>query len=67
MVTGAGDRGKHLEHADRKVGVRNLIAAAALLGSARAFVVPRGEPVDSWPTGLPHGSAGSSSKQGLPG
>jgi hypothetical protein len=22
------------------------------------FGVPRGEPVDSWPTGLPHGSAG---------
>lgn len=30
-------------------------------------VVPCGEPVDSWPTGLPHGSADLASKQGLPG
>jgi hypothetical protein len=36
-------------------------------GTTQCSVVPRGEPVDSWPTGLPHGSAGSFSKQGRPG
>ena len=36
-------------------------------GTTQCSVVPRGEPVDSWPTGLPLGSADLASRQGLPG
>jgi len=38
-------------------GARGTSSRCSGDGTTRCAVVPRSEPVDSWPTGLPHGSA----------